>query len=145
MIVFELKCKHSHEFEAWFPSSDAFVKQQKARNVICPICGDKNVEKALMAPSVSGTKKKNKDSKKLPKKAQQKMGQYVSALKEIRAQVEKNCDYVGEKFPEEARKMYYGETEQHNIYGEATEADAEALNEEGIEFQQIPWVQNSDA
>ena len=66
MIVFELKCKHSHEFEAWFPSSDAFVKQQKARNVICPICGDKNVEKALMAPSVSGTKKKNKDSKKLP-------------------------------------------------------------------------------
>ena len=73
------------------------------------------------------------------------MGQYVSALKEIRAQVEKNCDYVGEKFPEEARKMYYGETEQHNIYGEATAADAEALNEEGIEFQQIPWVQNSDA
>ena len=83
MIVFELRCKNSHEFEVWFPSSDAFVKQQKAKDIVCPACGDKNVEKALMAPSVSGTKKKNKESKKLPKKAQQKSMAGITVLRII--------------------------------------------------------------
>jgi hypothetical protein len=73
------------------------------------------------------------------------MGQYMAAIKELREQVEKNCDYVGDKFPEEARKIHYGEAETRNIYGEASDADAEVLNEEGIEFQRIPWTPDTDA
>ena len=69
----------------------------------------------------------------------------LAHVKELREQVEENCDYVGEKFPEEARKMHYGETGTRNIYGEASESEADELREEGIEFQRIPWTPSSDA
>ena len=69
----------------------------------------------------------------------------MEAVKGMRQQVEKNCDYVGEKFPEEARKMHYGESETRNIYGEATDKEAEALKDEGVEVQRIPWTPTEDA
>jgi hypothetical protein len=59
----------------------------------------------------------------------------------IRQQVEQNCDYVGERFAEEARRIHYGEVDPRGIYGEATNEESEALAEEGIEFGRIPWVQ----
>ena len=96
----------------------------------------------LMAPSVSGTKEKGDD-----RKTVQAAGPavYMAALRELRQHVETNCDNVGDRFPEEARKMHYGETEKRHIYGEATETEAKELVEEGIECQRIPWVPEHDA
>jgi len=145
MIVFDLKCSNDHEFETWFPSSDAFDKQRKAKKVVCPICGDAKVDKALMAPSVSGTKKKGEKAIHLSSKAEEQVGKYMTALKEIREEVEKNSDYVGDKFPEEARKIHYGETEERGIHGEASDEEAEELVEEGIDIQKVPWVPTHDA
>jgi hypothetical protein len=65
-------------------------------------------------------------------------------LQRIRAEVEKNCDYVGPDFADEARKMHHGETEPRSIYGEATEEEAEGLAEEGIDVGRIPWVPRAD-
>lgn len=145
MIVYDLRCGNDHEFESWFQSSEAFDALVRARQVACPICGDARVAKALMAPAVSGARKRDEQTKAVSSGAAQQMGQYMQALKELRAQVEKNCDYVGEKFPEEARKMHYGEAETRSIYGEASDNEAEALREEGIEFQRVPWSIDHDA
>ena len=145
MIVFDLKCSNDHEFETWFPSSDAFDKQRKAKKVVCPICGDAKVDKALMAPSVSGTKKKGEKAVHLSSKAEEQVGKYMTALKEIREEVEKNSDYVGDKFPEEARKIHYGETEERGIHGEASDEEAADMVEEGIDVQKVPWVPTHDA
>ena len=145
MIVFDLKCSNDHEFETWFANSDAYEKQRKAKKVECPVCGDTKIAKALMAPSVSGTKKKGEKTVHLSSKAEEQMGKYMAALKEVREHVEKNSDYVGDKFPEEARKIHYGETEERNIHGEASEEEAAELSEEGIEVQRIPWVPTHDA
>lgn len=145
MIVFDLLCGNDHEFESWFQDSAAFEKLSKAGHVSCPVCGDTKISKSLMAPAVAGTKKKGDSKMAVSAKAAQQMGQYMEAVKELREQVEKNCDYVGEKFPEEARKIHYGETEVRNIYGEATESEAEELHEEGVEFQRVPWTPNNDA
>ncbi|MDA1324488.1 MAG: DUF1178 family protein [Proteobacteria bacterium] len=145
MIVFDLICQNDHEFESWFQNSDAFEKLVKAKHVVCPVCGDTKIGKSLMAPAVSGTKKKSAEKMAISAKAAQQMGQYMQAVKEMRQQVEKNCDYVGEKFPEEARKMHYGEAKTRNIYGEATDKEAEALKDEGVEVQRIPWTPAEDA
>ena len=145
MIVYDLVCSNEHEFESWFQDSAAYDKLRKARKVVCPICGDAKISKALMAPAVTGAKKKGDTNKAISADAAPQMGQYMAAIKELRQQVEQNCDYVGEKFPEEARKIHYGETEKRNIYGEASESDAEALSEEGIEFNRIPWAPDPDA
>jgi hypothetical protein len=145
MIVFDLVCAADHQFEAWFASSAAFDRQAKARKVACPVCGDTSVSKALMAPAVAGTKKKSKDA--APRKAvmAEQAGEYMTALRTLRRQVERNCDYVGERFPEEARKMHYGEADRRNIYGEASADEAEALKDEGVAVNQIPWVPDHDA
>jgi hypothetical protein len=145
MIVFDLKCGNDHEFESWFQNSAAFEKLARARHVACPICGDTKVSKSLMAPAVAGTRKKDEAKMAVSAKAARQMGQYLEAVRQMRDQVEKNCDYVGDKFPEEARKMHYGEAETRNIYGEATDSEADALKEEGVEVQRIPWVPNEDA
>lgn len=73
------------------------------------------------------------------------MGKIREAMVEMRRHVEKNADYVGPKFAEEARKIHYGETGQRSIYGEATDTESEALRDEGIEFGRIPWVPKTDA
>lgn len=145
MIVFDLICGNDHEFESWFQNSGAYEKLAKAKHVACPICGDTKISKSLMAPAVSGARKNSDGKKAVSAQAAQQMGQYMQAVKEMREQVEKNCDYVGEKFPEEARKMHYGEAETRNIYGEASETEAEALKEEGVEVQRIPWTPTEDA
>jgi len=145
MIVFDLLCGNDHEFESWFQNTEAFEKLAKKGHVACPICGDTKITKSLMAPAVAGTRKKGDGKKAVTAQAAQMMGQYMQAVKEMREQVEKNCDYVGDKFPEEARKMHYGESDTRNIYGEASESEAEALRDEGIEVQRIPWTPDKDA
>lgn len=138
MIVFDLKCKDGHVFEAWFPDSKAFEKQKAKKAVVCPVCGNRRVTKAPMAPNIASGKAREGE------KAQQHphAKDMMVMLSKLRQEVEKNCDYVGNKFPEEARKIHYGETEKRNIYGEASKEDAESLAEEGVEFQRIPWVRH---
>ncbi len=138
MIVFDLKCRHDHPFQGWFKNGDAFDTQSAAGEVACPICGDTKVEKAPMAPRLV---KARGDA--VERRAQV-MAEVTRALGDLRRQVEEKCDYVGNKFPEEARKIHYGETDARGIYGEATKEEAEALEDEGIDVAAIPWLPRGD-
>jgi hypothetical protein len=136
MILFTLRCAAGHEFEGWFPDGDSFEAQQKAGEIACPDCGDSKVEKALMAPNIGRSHKKSQPIS---------PAQMRVALSELRRQVETNCDYVGERFAEEARKIHYGEVDPRGIYGEATSEESRELADEGISFGRIPWVPTTDA
>ena len=135
MIVYDLKCRKGHQFEAWFRDSAAFDAQQAAGDVRCPSCGSKKVEKALMAPNLGRAKQRAAAPQEQPEAKQVRQ-----ALHELRRQVEANCDYVGERFPEEARKIHYGEVDPKGIYGESTPEEAKALHDEGVKVQRIPWL-----
>lgn len=136
MIAYSLTCKDGHEFEGWFANSMAYAAQEKAGDLVCPVCGDASVTKAIMAPAVrnSVTKAKGRGTV-APPDEQQKLRQFVAGFRKY---VEDNADYVGPKFPEEARKIHYGETEARHIYGESTVREAQELIEEGIEIAPMP-------
>jgi hypothetical protein len=135
MIVFNLKCRKEHLFEAWFRDNATFDQQVAAGAVGCPVCGSKKVAKALMAPHVAKSGRAEQAARETAKVAQAK-----KALSELRRQVEENCDYVGPTFAEEARKIHYGESDERNIYGETSNEEAKALTEEGVKVQRIPWL-----
>jgi hypothetical protein len=132
MILFTLRCASGHEFEAWFRDGEGFEAQQRAGEITCPHCGDSQVEKAVMAPNIARSRERKPPISPVQMRA---------ALLELRRQVETNCDYVGPRFAEEARRIHYGEVDAHAIYGEATNEESEALAEEGVEFGRIPWIQ----
>ena len=138
MILYDVICSNDHVFEAWFADSKAFEDQRKDSAIVCPMCGDTHVEKALMAPNISAKKEQaTADSK-----------DAVDAMKflyKMREHIEENCDYVGKNFAEEARKIHHEEVDKRDIYGEATAEEAEELREEGIEFGEIPWPARHDA
>ena len=143
MIVFDLICEKEHLFEVWFRDSATCEQQIAVGQVPCPTCGATKVQKALMAPSLSGSKKKDDPEPAVPAKAAMENRQAAEvrkALLEVRKTVEENFDYVGRGFPEEARKIHYSEAEERNIYGETTPQEAEELAEEGIEISAIPWL-----
>jgi hypothetical protein len=131
VIVYNLRCEQDHEFEGWFKDSAAFDAQAADRKLVCPVCETRKVEKAPMAPSVSGTKKRVVNS---PEELKQ-MRQFMTGLRKY---VQDNAEYVGPKFPEEARKIHYGETEDRHIYGEATLKEAKELIEEGVDVAPLP-------
>ena len=146
MILYNLICERHHEFESWFPSSAAYDKQAKRGLISCPSCGSAKVEKAIMAPRLA---RKDKSRSVAPAEETAQASSPVAMLspqeqefrkklKELREHLTANADNVGKKFPEEARKMHYGEVEHRSIYGEATAQDAKALHEEGIEFHPLP-------
>ena len=138
MIRYALACEHDHEFDGWFPSSAGFDTQVEAGEVLCPHCGSASVRKALMAPSIgksSGKSASQDDAPSTPAAMAQKMSMMMLALKK---HVEENCDYVGDAFAEEARRIHYGETEHRDIYGEATPDEARELIEEGVEVAPLP-------
>jgi len=130
MIAYQLRCDGGHEFEGWFGSSVAFDEQAAGGKLLCPICASKKVEKAPMAPSVAGTKKSARPAEELKK-----MRQFMTGMRKY---VEANADYVGSTFPEEARKIHYGEVEERHIYGEATLQEAKELIEEGVDVAPLP-------
>ena len=142
MIRYALVCDKGHDFDSWFPDSAAYDKQAKRGLVACPHCGSAKVEKAIMAPRLSGAKKRKAPAEPAaptatPEKAPVAMlspqeQEFRAKLKELREHLTKNADHVGPKFPEEARKMHYGETQHRSIYGEASPEEAKALAEEGI-------------
>jgi hypothetical protein len=161
MILYRLRCSQGHEFESWFKDSKTYERQERKSLIGCAICGDSKVERAVMAPRLgkSGKEKTVEASAGVPEavpapqqqqqqQRQQQMAALVrnmpkelrEALLKVREHVEKNCEHVGDKFAEEARKIHYGEGDKRGIYGETTEEEAEALAEEGIEFGRLPWV-----
>lgn len=135
MIRYNLKCRKDHHFEAWFHDSSVYDAQAAAGAVRCPICGNKKVEKALMAPNIATSKARGPQNKEAEQAAQT-----LGKLRELRRKVEENCDYVGETFAEEARKIHYGEVEERNIYGETSDDDARELQDEGVSVRRIPWI-----
>jgi hypothetical protein len=147
MILYDLKCAKNHVFEAWFRDSKAFDSQAKSHKIVCPTCGSKRVTKAPMAPRLSMGR-----AAEAPQVPSEPAGRKVAmvdprtkVLQELRQFVESNCDYVGPKFAEEARKIHYGEVEKRGIYGEATPDEAKELADEDIEVRAIPWPERGDA
>jgi len=143
MIKYALICEQRHEFESWFANSTAYDKQAKRGLVSCPACGSTKVEKAIMAPRLSGTRKGRQRAAEAPTATSVAMlspqeQELRAKLKELREHITKNADYVGQKFPEEARKMHYGDIEHRSIYGEASLETAKELSEEGIELHPLP-------
>jgi hypothetical protein len=151
MILYQLRCGKDHEFEAWFKDGQTCERQLARKSIECPVCGSRKVGKALMAPRLGASEKKRATGVPAKPAADGPHAMAVMAtqmrrhLQEIRAKVEENCDYVGEKFPEEARKIHYGETEARGIYGEASDEQHRELIEEGVEVARIPWLPRSDA
>lgn len=146
MILYSLCCADDHAFEAWFKDSTAYEDQVTAGEIQCPVCGTASVAKAPMAPRIA--KGGGIDEKAAPEQqtySNSKAVEMRRMLTELRRHVEKNSDYVGDKFPEEARKIHYGETEERSIYGEASEDQAQELVEEGIEIGRIPWLPRTDS
>jgi hypothetical protein len=150
MIHYQLRCSQAHQFDGWFKDSASFEKQAGLGLVECPECGGTEVERALMTPAVAkGAAPPPPPAPVQPNAAGKTVSGPIPAmmlamLQKVRAEVEKNCDYVGNEFAEEARRMHRGEIEQRGIYGEATEDQAESLLDEGIEIARIPWVPRAD-
>jgi hypothetical protein len=136
VIVYRLSCASGHEFEGWFKDSKTFDAQEATRALECPICGDQKVSKAIMAPAL-GNRAENGPAQSAPPPGpdSQKIQQFMAGYRKF---IEANAEYVGPKFPEEARKIHYGETEQRHIYGESSLKEARELIEEGIEVAPVP-------
>ena len=139
MIVYDLVCPKEHRFESWFRNSNVVEKLIKAGEVSCPVCGSKKVQKAPMAPRIAKSSNEETAAADEQSELRAAMEGATKALEELRGVIEKNFDNVGNKFPEEARKIFYGEAKPRGIYGDATPAETKALREEGIEVQSIPW------
>jgi hypothetical protein len=152
MIRYNLVCARGHEFESWFDGSSAYDKQARRGLVECPVCGSAKVEKALMTPRLARSAKSMRAEPAVPEPAtpaapeaptpvaviSPQEQELRTKLKELREHLVKNAENVGQQFPEEARKMHYGEKEHRSIYGTASPDDAKALHEEGIEFAPLP-------
>jgi hypothetical protein len=149
MIRYNLRCEREHAFESWFQSSSAYESQEKRKLVNCPVCGSAKVERAIMAPQIV-----SKKGREVPVQAPVATTEVTAPastplmmaqerelrakLKELRDHIVKNADNVGESFPNEARKMHYGDIEHRPIYGEASPEEARSLIEEGVEVSPLP-------
>ena len=142
MIRYALNCDQGHEFESWFSSSSAYDKQAKRGLLSCPHCGSAKIDKAIMAPRLSGTNREAPPEAPTPKNPVAMLSpqerEIRTKLKELRGHLTKYAENVGQKFPEQARQMHYGEIEHRSIYGEASPEEAKSLAEEGVEFHPLP-------
>ena len=136
MIKYNLKCHNNHEFESWFSDSTEFNKLNKKRLLECIYCSSKEIEKSIMAPMISSKKidveKSNFFDHKLLKQREN--------LVKLRNHVEKNFEFVGDKFGEKIRELYYDKKSKKSIYGTTTSEERKELAEEGIDLISIPWV-----
>jgi len=156
MIRYSLRCERGHAFESWFQSSSAYEVQEKRKLVNCPACGSAKVERAIMAPRIVGKKGRAgaADTRVETAATESTSPETATAgstplmmaqerelrakIKELRDHIVKNADNVGERFPNEARKMHYGDIEHRPIYGEASPDEARSLIEEGVEVSPLP-------
>jgi len=133
MIKYNLKCDNNHNFDAWFSDSSNFEEQNKKNLIFCPKCNSTKIEKNIMAPNI-GSKKQSYTNALTTEK------NYEKIIKNVRKHVEKNFEYVGNKFADEARAIHYGEKEEREIYGETSVEEAVDLIEEGVNVSPIPGV-----
>jgi hypothetical protein len=150
MIRYTLRCDRGHAFESWFQSSAAYEAQEQRKLVNCPSCGSAKVERAIMAPQIVSKKTREQNPAPAPAVAADVTApastplmmaqerELRAKLKELRDHIVKNADNVGERFPNEARKMHYGDIEHRPIYGEASPDEARALIDEGVEVSPLP-------
>jgi hypothetical protein len=155
MIRYSLRCERDHAFESWFQDSSAYDAQVKRKLVSCPVCASVKIEKAIMAPRIVGKKGRERaePAAAAPPTAPSAPAETPAAstplmmaqerelrakLKELRDHIVQNADNVGERFPNEARKMHYGDIEHRPIYGEASPEEARSLIDEGIEVSPLP-------
>ena len=146
MIRYALVCARGHDFDSWFQSSAAYDRQAKRALITCPICGTSKVKKAIMSPHLADTRRRTELAAAETSSPEAKPVTMISPqerelrqkLRDLREHVTKSADYVGRKFPEEARKMHYGEAERRSIYGEASPQQAKELDDEGVEFYPLP-------
>jgi hypothetical protein len=150
MIRYNLRCEKGHSFESWFQSSSAYESQEKRKLVSCPACGSVKVERAIMAPQIVSKKGRevavptaaeapttDAAAQSTPLLMAQEL-ELRAKIKELRDHIVKNADNVGERFPNEARKMHYGDIEHRPIYGEASPEEARSLIDEGVEVSPLP-------
>ena len=135
MIRFALTCDKGHGFDAWFSSGASYDEQAEAQAISCPACGSAEVKKAPMAPAVLRGKDQMEPAESRGEKERKRT---YAFLKDLKEHLKANADDVGRAFPEEARKMHYGEAEARNIYGEASADEAKALHDEGIPAVPLP-------
>ena len=160
MIKYQLICNQDHEFEGWFQTSNSFEEQAAKGLLCCPICDSDQVRRALMTPNLLSPKHSSSgkltptesshkienptspDNARASTKAQQMQGfgAALATIRQIQQKITKECRDVGDDFAEEARKIHYGEAEAEGIYGHATESEREALQDEGIEVLDMPWL-----
>jgi hypothetical protein len=158
MIHYQVQCAEGHGFDGWFRDSAAFDAQAARGLVECPTCGNTAIRRALMTPAVPKKGRALMVAEPAPPPTPEKPPETAVAvaaeripdhiramLQRVRAEVEKHCDYVGDRFADEARRIHRGESELRGIYGETTPDQAEALADEGIEVNRIPWVPPADA
>ena len=153
MIRYNLRCEKGHSFESWFQSSAAYESQEKRKLVSCPACGSVKVERAIMAPQIVSKKGRERaaapvetaDVPAMPSSSPESTPLMMAQerelrakLRELRQHIVKNADNVGERFPNEARKMHYGDIEHRPIYGEASPEEARSLIDEGVEVSPLP-------
>jgi len=157
MIHYDLHCGDGHAFDGWFNSSASFEEQARRGLLECPVCGDTKVDRALMAPALPRKGNAGRAVAAVapppavpaavpaPAALARHIPDHVRAmLQRVRAEVEKHCDYVGDAFAEEARRMHRGESDRRGIYGEASPDEAELLADEGIDVSRVPWVPRAD-
>jgi hypothetical protein len=134
MIRFALVCSQAHEFEGWFRDNADFDTQKRRGMITCPVCETQSVGKAVMAPAVSTSRSHEKVTLAMGDEQRKMMGE----MRALTAKLKAGADYVGDKFADEARKIHDGDTEPRGIYGEATNEEARALVDDGIDFMPLP-------
>ena len=137
MIKYNLTCKCNSTFDSWFASSEEFVRLMKKKLITCIECSSNNVNKSIMAPNVSNSKKIDNINYKFQKNIKKKIIEYQKFIK-------KNCKYVGNNFAQEARSIHYDKKETKGIYGKVTAEEIDELNDEGIETTTIPWYDKTE-
>jgi hypothetical protein len=145
VIRYSLVCDSGHGFESWFRSSGDYDAQRKKKLIVCPLCDSGKVEKQIMAPRLGRSEKSGRVNPPAEEKTTVAMmspqeTEFRQKLKELRDHVTKNADYVGEQFPDLARKMHYEEVEKRSIYGEAKPDEVRSLLDEGVELAPLPTL-----
>ena len=143
MIKYALICKNCKlEFESWFGSSKEFDRLKKMKLLNCQSCNSIKVEKSLMSPNLSNSKKKITNTNEL------KFQEVKQKLREYKKFVKNNFDFVGENFAYEARSLHYNKNKNRDkkkgIYGRASLSDVKELKEEGIETEMLPWIEDKE-
>ena len=133
MIKYNLKCEKDHNFDAWYSDSSNFEQQNKKNLILCPKCSSTKIEKNIMAPNIGSKKQSYTNALKTEKNIEK-------IIKNVRKHVEKNYEYVGNKFADEARAIHYGEKEEREIYGETSVEEAVDLIEEGVNVTPLPGI-----